>query len=540
MIYEQFCTITEDGGRPVSVDYHYPQCFNFAYDVVDQVAVKTPEKTALVWCSDRGEERTFTFRDIKEMSIRYAKVLISSGISKGDKVIVSLRRHYEYWITAVALERIGAVMIPVTSMLTAEDFAYRISASDAKAVIVTPFDNVPENIRKAKAITDRELSLWTIADGVEGFDNLPAEAEMQTPIMERIDTSAEDAMLMYFTSGTTGRPKGVIHDHTYALSHIITAKYWQGAFDGGLHFTLAETGWAKASWGKLYGQWLVGSAVMVYDFTSFDPGQLATIINRYGVTSFCAPPTVYRYLVRKGFTEMPTLRSATTAGEYLSPDIFRAFREKTGITLREGYGQTETALIAANFTDDKAVDGSMGKPSPLYTVRILRPDGSEASPGEKGEIAIEAENGKKPIGVFSSYLDDGELYEKAWRDGLYHTGDEASMDENGSIWFFGRIDDVIKSSGFRIGPGEIEYIVSKYPAVEECSVVGIPDALRGQKIKAFIKLHQGVRPSRELEKTIRDFCNSQLAEYKWIRSIGFVDNFQKTISGKIIKHLLIT
>ena len=537
MIYEEFCTIKEENGIPLSVDYHYPASFNFAYDVLDSIAETNGGKRAIVWADDTGKERIITFSEVKRKSIQYANAL-RKYIKKGDAVIVSLRRHYEYWFTAMALERLGAVMIPVTTMLTAEDFAYRAEASSAAGIIATPLDGVPENLTKAKKIIKRDIKLWTVEKDIEGFMNLSSLAEAESGSIERIETRAEEAMLMYFTSGTTGKPKGVIHDHTYALSHLMTALYWQKAEKDGLHFTVAETGWAKASWGKLYGQWLLGSAVMVYDFSSFDPAQLVSIINRYGVTSFCAPPTVYRYLVRKGCADMPTLRSATTAGEYLSPDIFRAFKEKTGITLREGYGQTETALIAANFSYMEAKDGSMGKASPIYSIRILREDGSEADHGEKGEICIAPDNGKKPIGVFSSYLGAPELYENAWRGGVYHTGDVASMDEDGYLWFLGRSDAVIKSGGYRIGPGEIEDVLSKHPAVDECTVIGIPDALRGQAIKAFVKLHIGFSPSKETEKDIKEFCNSRLAEYKWIRRLSFIDEFEKTISGKIKRNVL--
>ena len=354
-------------------------------------------------------------------------------------------------------------------------------------------------------------------------------------MLDRIDTKATDPMLIYFTSGTTGYPKGVIHDHTYPLAHIVTALYWQGAEDNGLHFTVAETGWAKASWGKIYGQWLAGSAVMAFDFDNFDPGQLVLMINRYGVTSFCAPPTVYRYLVKKGIDSMPSLRHASTAGEYLNPEIFQRFKEKTGLELHEGYGQTETVLIAGNMKGLPAIDGSMGVPSPLYKVMITDSDGNEVGCGERGEITILPENGKRPIGIFSGYLGNDELYKQAWRGGVYHTGDSASMDDDGYLWFMGRFDDIIKSGGFRIGPGEIEDVLITHPAVLECSVIGIPDALRGQAVKAIVHPRPGYEPTKELGKEIKDYCNSRLAEYKWIRKLSFTEGFPKTISGKILK-----
>ena len=535
MIYREYCTAYEENGRLKDIEFHYPGNFNFAYDVVDRIAEDTPDKTALVWCNTENEEKILSFGDISKMSIRYAHVLLDNGIGKGDRVIVALRRHFEYWPLAVALCRIGAVMIPVTHMLTAHDYAYRLKASEAKAAIVTPLGATAGNIMKAVQEESLNITLWTIEKDIDGFRNFSDEERGKSETLGRIDTKASDPMLIYFTSGTTGYPKGVIHDHTYPLAHIITAVYWQGAEDGGLHFTVAETGWAKASWGKIYGQWLAGSAVMAFDFDNFDPGQLVSVINKYHVTSFCAPPTVYRYLVKKGIDAMPSLRHASTAGEYLNPEIFQRFKEKTGLELHEGYGQTETVLIAGNLRGIPAVDGSMGVPSPLYNVRIMTPDGKEAKTGERGELTILPDNGKKPIGIFSGYLGNEELYKEVWRGGVYHTGDSASMDENGYLWFMGRFDDIIKSGGFRIGPGEIEDVLITHPAVLECSVIGIPDTLRGQAVKAIVHPRPGYEPTKELGKEIKDYCNSRLAEYKWIRKLSFTEGFPKTISGKILK-----
>ena len=535
MIYREYCTAYEENGRLKDIEFHYPGNFNFAYDVVDRIAEDTPDKTALVWCNTENEEKILSFGDISKMSIRYAHVLLDNGIGKGDRVIVALRRHFEYWPLAVALCRIGAVMIPVTHMLTSHDYAYRLKASEAKAAIVTPLGATAGNIMEAVQEESLNITLWTIEKDIEGFKNFSDEERGKSETLGRIVTKASDPMLIYFTSGTTGYPKGVIHDHTYPLAHIITAVYWQGAEDGGLHFTVAETGWAKASWGKIYGQWLAGSAVMAFDFDNFDPGQLVSVINKYHVTSFCAPPTVYRYLVKKGIDAMPSLRHASTAGEYLNPEIFQRFKEKTGLELHEGYGQTETVLIAGNLRGIPAVDGSMGVPSPLYNVRIMTPDGKEAETGERGEITILPENGKKPIGIFSGYLGNEELYKEVWRGGVYHTGDSASMDENGYLWFMGRFDDIIKSGGFRIGPGEIEDVLITHPAVLECSVIGIPDTLRGQAVKAIVHPRPGYEPTKELGKEIKDYCNSRLAEYKWIRKLSFTEGFPKTISGKILK-----
>ena len=535
-IYTEYAKETVDENGCLSdISIEYPGNFNFGYDVLDRIAEETPDKRALVWCNTENEEHIFTFGDISRESSKVANIFLEAGIGRGDKVLVSLKRHYEYWFVAMALCKIGAVMIPVTHLLTASDLLYRFRSTEIKGVVATPYNGVTANVEEATKDSPYHPLLWTVQQDREGWRNLSADKESAGETLDRIETAVTDPMLLYFTSGTTGYPKGVIHDFSYPLAHIVTAKYWQGAYDGGLHFTVAETGWAKASWGKLYGQWLVGSAVMVFDFDNFDPKQLVTIINRYGVTSFCAPPTIYRYLVRKGTPAMPSLRHASTAGEFLSPDIFNKFTERTGLVLHEGYGQTETALIAANFMGQKAVDGSMGRPSPQYDVKLVQSDGSDTPLGEIGEIVIAPRNGKKPLGVFSTYLDNEELYENAWRGGVYHTGDAAWQDENGALWFHGRFDDIIKSGGYRIGPYEIENILIEHPAVFECSVVGIPDPLRGQAIKAFIVLSHGYEPSKELDKEIREYCNSRLAEYKWIRLIEFVSEMPKTISGKIRK-----
>ena len=538
-IYKKFFSEELDSnGRLVSFSYHYPSSFNFAYDVVDEIARTDGKKRAIVWTNAAGEEKIIDFRTLKEESDKRASLFLSLGVKKGDKVIVALKRHYEYWFVALALHKIGAVLIPVTHMLTEKDFRYRILKADVRMVVTTKDDDVPERIRRA--IEGMDVNVIQVGSGGNDiFPTLKKMLEGVSPLGERIETGVSDPMLMYFTSGTTGEPKGVVHDFSYPLSHIVTAKYWQGATDGGLHFTLAETGWAKASWGKIYGQWLVGSAVMVYDFDSFDPGKLSEVINRFHVTSFCAPPTVYRYLVKKGIPEMPSLKHASTAGEYLHQEIFRLFKEKTGLTLAEGYGQSETALLAANFIWQDAVDGSMGTSSPLYNLRVVDKDGNEVERGEVGEIVVLPDDeGKRPVGIFSSYLGPKGMYEDAWRGGMYHTGDSAAMDENGALWFKGRADDVIKSGGFRIGPEEIEDVLITHPDVLECSVVGIPDPLRGQAVKAYVVLANGNEGNHALEREIREYANSKLAEYKWIRKLEFRKSMPSTISGKIKKKEL--
>ena len=538
-IYQKFCTeVTDENGALKKITLHYPDNFNFGYDVVDVIAKETPDKRAIVWCNTENEEHIFSFEDVRANSNKMANVFKNAGIGRGDRVMLVLKKHYEYWFAAIALHKLGAVMIPATHMLTVSDFVYRIKAAGIRAVVSTPQDGVPERIKKALEQTGAKAKLWSVRTAAEGFENLSEAMESASDSFERIETSVNDPMMLYFTSGTTGYPKGVIHDHSYPLAHIVTAKYWHRAEDGGLHFTVAETGWAKASWGKLYGQWLVGSAVMVYDFDNFDPKQLISVINRYSVTSFCAPPTVYRYLVRKGIPEMPSLRHATTAGEMLAPEVFRKFKERTGLELCEGYGQTETTLLMANFAGSKPVEGSMGVTSPLYNIELRGKHGEPVPQGAVGEVVIvPPENGKQP-GVFCAYLDNEEHYNHVWRGGVYHTGDAAYMDENGLYWFHGRFDDIIKTGGFRVGPYEVENVLTEHPAVAECSVIGVPDALRGQAIKAVIVLGSGYEPSRELELEIKEFCNSRLAEYKWIRLVEFVDEMPKTISGKIRKSVL--
>ncbi len=538
-VYKQFCQeIFDESGRLKKITLRYPDNFNFGYDVVDRIAEETPEKRALVWCDAKGNEAFFSFADIRRCSNQMAHAFRRAGIGRGDSVMLILKHHYEYWFAAVALHKLGAVMIPATHMLTVSDLVYRLKASQAKAIVCTTQNEVPEKITAALKEAGLSVKLWCVQADAAGFENLNAAMASAPETLERVPTLATDPMILYFTSGTTGYPKGVIHDYSYPLAHIVTAKYWHQAEDGGLHFTVAETGWAKASWGKIYGQWLVGSAVMVFDFDNFEPKQLTAVINRYGVTSFCAPPTVYRYWVRKGIPAMPTLKHATTAGEMLAPEVFRKFAERTGLELFEGYGQTETTLLIANFKGCDAVAGSMGTPSPFYSIELRDRSGRPVAVGDVGEVVIVPETPGRQPGVFSAYLDNEEQYRYVWRDGVYHTGDAAYRDANGRYWFCGRFDDIIKTGGFRVGPYEVENVLMEHPAVAECSVIGVPDTLRGQAIKAVIVLGAGYVPSSELELEIKNFCNQKLAEYKWIRLVKFVSEMPKTISGKIQKAVL--
>lgn len=533
-IYQNFCSETfDDKGRLQTIRLHYPEDFNFAYDVVDAIADETPDKRALVWCNGANQERIFSFADLRRLSNQAANVFLQAGIRRGDQVMAALKRHYEYWVVCLALHKIGAVLLPMTHMLTTEDMVYRMKCAKVRGVLCTAQDQVPRRVAEAAEQAGLSCPMWTVQEELPGFRYFNRELEQASDRLDRLPTLAHDPMILYFTSGTTGHPKGVVHDFTYPLAHIVTAKYWQQAEEGGLHFTVAETGWGKASWGKIYGQWLVGCAVMVFDFDSFDPKKLVSIINRYGVTSFCAPPTVYRYLVKKGVPAMPTLRCAATAGEQLHPEVFRRFTEATGLPLREGYGQTETTLLLANFQGCEPVEGSMGVPSPLYRIQLQRRDGTPAPVGEIGEIVLlPPEDGEQP-GLFSHYLGSEDLYSHVWKNGVYHTGDSAWQDERGYYWFHGRFDDIIKTGGFRVGPFEVETVLMEHPAVLECSVVGVPDPLRGQAIKAVIVPAPGCEPSRALEQEIRTACNAKMAEYKWIRTIEFVSAMPKTISGKI-------
>lgn len=536
-LYQKYSRETlDEKGELIKFELTYPDNFNFGYDVVDEYARLAPDKRALVWCDTEGNERIFNFREISELSNKCANVLLEAGIKRFDKVLVALKKHYEYWIVSTALHKIGAVMIPVTHMLTAKDYVYRINCADIKGFICTYQGDVCERVLDAVNQTGADCRLWSVREDREGFVNLTKAMENASDKLERIPTNVHDPLLIYFTSGTTGFPKGAIHDHAYALSHIVTAKYWHHVQDDGLHFAVAETGWAKSSYGKLYGQWLAGSAIMVFDFDNFDPKMMMNVLNKYEVTTFCAPPTVYRYLVRSGIPKLPKLTYATTAGELLNPEVFRLFKEKTGLSLCEGYGQSETVLLTGNFNAETSVAGSMGVASPQFKLTVLRKDGTTADVGEVGEICVfPKEDGSLPEGIFIGYVGDEERYKEVWRNGVYHTGDSAYIDETGHFWFNGRFDDLIKTGGYRVGPYEVENVLMEHPYVLECSVIGVPDKLRGQAIKAYIVLKNGVEPSHALEKEIKEFCNSKLSDYKWVRLIEFVSEMPKTFSGKVRK-----
>lgn len=536
-LYKEFCVECFDSEGVLSdFSLKYPDNYNFGYDVVDVMARLAPQQRAVEWCNAGGKQLSLTFEDISELSNKAANVFRSHGVKKGDKVLVILKRNYEYWYVAPALHKLGAVMIPATHMLTADDMIYRIKTADITAAVATPDGKTISDLQSAQQSCPQLGSIFAVRDSRQGVIDFTGEMEKASSSLERVDTLAKEPMIIYFTSGTTGHPKAVMHDHTYTLAHIITAKYWQNVEEGGLHLSVAETGWGKASWGKIYGQWLCGCAVMVYDFDTFSPKGLLKIMSQYKVTSFCAPPTVYRYFVECGMNkeELSSLKHITTAGEALNPIVFNEVKEQTGLTLMEGFGQTESVLMLANLVGTEPRPGSMGRPTPLYHVDIVDEEGKSVKAGEAGElVVIPNDDSEKHHGVFMSYCGDEELYIHVWRDGVYHTGDTVYADEDGYYWYVGRADDVIKTRGFRVGPFEIENVLMEHPAVLECAVTGVFDEKRGQIIKATVITAEGYDASKQLGREIKNFSNSRMASYKWISLLEFADKMPKTISGKI-------
>lgn len=515
-----------------------PENFNFSYDIIDRYAKECPEKRALVWCDDNGGEKTFTFADISVESKRAAYFLSASGIKKGDAVMLILRRRYEFWILMPALHRIGAIVVPATDQLLQKDIEYRTNAAEIKMIISYENPLIQSEIEKAMPASKTVKTLVTVGSERKGWVNFHTEyekctAEFPRPVGEAA-TNNEDPMLMYFTSGTSGYPKMVLHNFVYPIGHIITAKYWHGVVDDGLHLTVAETGWAKATWGKLYGQWICGTAIFVYDMTSFKPDKMLQKISQYGVTTFCAPPTVYRYLIRQDLSkyDLSSVVRCTTAGEALNGEVYNKFHQFTGQKIFEGYGQSESAIIAGNFLNEPVKPGSMGKASPAYEVEILDPNGKPVATGEVGELVIHVDR-EYSFGLLTGYYRDVALTADAFDGGVYHTGDTVYQDEDNYIWFVGRKDDIIKSSGYRISPFEVESVLQQHPSVMECAVTGVEDAKRGQAVKATIVLSPGFEASHELEIELFDFVKHETALYKCPRIIEFVKELPKTISGKI-------
>lgn len=521
-----------------------PENFNFAYDVMDALAEEKPEKLALLWTSERGEEVKTTFKEFKEQTDRTAAYLMSLGIGRGDKVMLILKRHYQWWLSMMALCKIGAIAIPATHMLTKQDIIYRNDSASVKAIICANDEYVTTQIVSAMPESPT-VKLLVAVNSMSEYDKPIPEGfhdwhkewinapEFKRP--ENVNTN-EDTMLMYFTSGTSGEPKMVAHDYLYALGHLTTGVFWHNLHENSLHLTVADTGWGKAVWGKLYGQWFAGATVFVYDHEKFTAEKIMRQIEKYHITSFCAPPTIYRFIIREDFSkyDLSSLEWCTTAGEAMNPSVADKFKELTGVTIYEGFGQTETTMTLGTFPWVKPRPGSMGKPNPQYNVRLLRPDGTECEDGEKGEICIIIGD-EKPLGLFKGYYRDEEKTKEAWHDGIYHTGDMAWRDEDSYFWFVGRTDDVIKSSGYRIGPFEVENALMLHPAVVECAITGVPDPIRGMVVKATVVLSEDYKDKAgdELVKELQNHVKHETAPYKYPRIIEFVDELPKTISGKI-------
>lgn len=556
-------------GQLETFSVHYPDNFNFGYDVVDDIAVNDPDRRAMIWCNPEGEEHIFTFADMKRWSDKTANFLVDQGIKRGDYVLVVLRRHYQFWFVATALAKIGAVMVPATFMLKEHDLEYRLNGASISSIICTSVgeisqiaDNVIDEcptvnsrilVNGAGGGTtkyDDEGNLIAVAGTVgaalsgeegicaasierKGWADFNSGVRAASEVFERRDTAAADPMLMYFSSGTSGNPKMVLHNSGYAVAHLITAKHWHNVQPDGVHFTIADTGWGKAVWGKYYGQWLMEACVLTYDFDRFNAGEILSLISKYQVTTLCCPPTMYRLMMSENFDayDLSSLQYSTTAGEALNPDLFNFWKEHTGLTIFEGFGQTETPLTIANLKHSTPRSGSMGKPVPLYDVEIQRDDGSRCNTGETGEICIRME--PRPAGIMMEYYRDPEKTANAIYDGWYHTGDTAWVDEDGYFWYVGRNDDVIKSSGYRIGPFEIESELLEHEAVRECAVTGVPDPVRGFAVKATVVLADGFTGSDELTRELQAWVKHRTAPYKYPRIVEYVDALPKTVNGKI-------
>ncbi len=522
-------------------NYHVkvPENFNFAFDVVDIMARETPDKIALVWCDDLGGEKIITFSEMKRLSDRAANFFKSLGIKKGDTVMLALKGRYEWWHSMLALHKIGAIAIPATHMLTTKDIVYRAKLADIKMIVAANEKSLIKYVDEAQKDLHGLLKYKAIVEGkYDGWIDFNAEVEKASDHFERPTgaeaTKNEDISILYFTSGTVGLPKMVVHDFVYPLGHILTAVYWQNVTDDGLHYTVADTGWAKAVWGKIYGQWLGGSAVFAYDYEVFDPLRLLQKTVDYKVTTFCAPPTIYRFLINEDLSkfDFSHMKYSVTAGEPLNPEVYNRWLKATGLRLMEGFGQTEAVVMIATYPWIEPRPGSMGRPSPGYSIELINLDGKLCEAGEEGEICINLSRGFPP-GLFKGYYRDEKRTASVWYDGYYHTGDMAWTDEEGFLWFVGRSDDVIKSSGYRIGPFEVESALIQHPAVVECAITAVPDEIRGQIVKATIVLKKDFVPSDALKKELQNHVKKVTAPYKYPRVVEFVPVLPKTISGKI-------
>ena len=542
LICEKFVECKEDeNGVLQSVEFKNTDSFNFGFDVVDAIAEKYPEKLAMIHLDKNKVERRFTFLDIKKQSARCANYFLSLGIKKGDKVMLVLKRHYQFWFAMIALHKIGAIAIPATYQLREHDFIYRFNAAGVSAIVCTSDGDCAEIVDKVQGECPT-LNLKVLVGGQrEGWRDFDSEYGLFKSSFRRTpDTpSGDEPALMFFSSGTTGNPKMVEHKHTYGLGHFLTARYWHNCEPDGLHFTISDTGWGKSLWGKLYGQWMCEGAVFVYDFERFQAHDLLPLFAQYQITTFCAPPTMLRMMIKEDLSkyDFSSVRHMTTAGEALNPEVAMQFKKATGLEIMEGFGQTETTLTVGNFRGTKVKLGSMGKPSPQYKVKIVDPDGVEVAPGETGEIVIDIRDGA-PVGLFTEYYRDKEKTEEVMHDGYYHTGDTAWRDEDGYFFYVGRVDDIIKSSGYRIGPFEVESVIMELPYVLECGVSACPDPVRGQVVKASIVLTKGTEPTEELKKDIQNYVKAHTAPYKYPRVVVFRDELPKTISGMIRRNAL--
>lgn len=539
-MYRQFLrqhefSSTEDFNE--NLEFIVPDDFNFAYDVVDRWAEEWPEGVAIIWTNDEGAEKIVTFVELKEQTDKVAGYFASLGIGKGDMVMLILKRRLEWWLSMLALCKIGAVAIPATHMLTERDLIYRNNSADIKAIICVGDEYVLKSIQKSLPNSPTLKTLVSIGPTVPaGFHDWHKELPQAKAWTRGERNSKDDTLLMYFTSGTNGEPKMVRHSHTYALGHIITGVYWHNLHRGSIHLTVADTGWGKAVWGKMYGQWFAGATVFIYDYKKFAAADILKMIEKYRVTSFCAPPTVYRFMIQEDFSkyDISSLQYVCTAGEALNPNVFQKFYDLTGLRLKEGFGQTETTMTIGTMPWMEARPGSMGKPNPQYDIDIIRPDGTSCDDNEKGELVIYTHKGI-PLGLFQDYYRDEALTKKTWSDGVYHTGDVVWRDEDGYYWFDSRVDDVIKSSGYRIGPFEVESALMTHPAVVECAVTGVPDEIRTMVVKATVVLAEGWadRADDSLVKELQEHVKTQTAPYKYPRIVEFVKELPKTISGKI-------
>ncbi len=530
-------TAKDENGILSAIEFHNDTHFNFAYDVVDVLGKTKPDKLAMLHIAEDGTERRITFRDMMLYSNKAANYFRYLGIRRGDRVMLVLKRHYQFWFAILALHKIGAIAIPATNLLVKKDFEYRFKAGQIDAVLCTADGKVANEVERASRTYDGLKAKIMVGNStLKGWSNFKRDIRFFSPEFKRPVNAAggDDPMLMFFTSGTTSYPKIAAHSYKYALGHFITAKYWQQVDPEGIHFTISDTGWGKALWGKLYGQWLCEAAVFTYDFEEFYASQILQMIEKYKITTFCAPPTVYRVMVHMKLDkfDLSSLKNVATAGEALNPEIYDKFYQATGLKIMEGFGQTETTLAIGNLAGMEPKPGSMGKPSPQYTIRIMRPDETFCEPGETGEIVISVENGT-PEGLFLGYYLDERRTESVCYHGFYHTGDTAYMDEDGFLWYVGRADDVIKSTGYRVGPFEIESEIMKLPYVVECAVTSVPDPMRGQAIKASVVLTEETEPSDALKREMVKFFKLNLASYKRPKIIEFVKELPKTVSGKI-------